>query len=95
MRDYVSLGSAPYGEECAQVGEENYAQRAIKECKRFIQLIRSVFGPEPDGAKLSVKAFNHDFGTYYEVVCYFDEESPKAIEYAFKCEEHVPERWTE
>jgi hypothetical protein len=63
MQDYLSLGPVPSDEPCAQVGEEHYAIRARIECTRFIALLRETFGPEPSGAWLSTKAFDHDYGS--------------------------------
>ncbi len=62
MRDYIDLGSSPANEDCAQVGSENYSQKAREECVRFIELIRKVVGEEPEGAYLAVKSNPHDFG---------------------------------
>jgi hypothetical protein len=93
MRDYISLGPVPSNEPCAQVGEVNYKPRARFECKRFIALLRATFGPEPAGAYLTTKAFEHDYGTYYEVVCYFNPRAPASIDYAFRCEREAPTSW--
>ena len=93
MRDYLTLGPVPADEPCAQVGEENYASLARAECRRFIALLRHTFGPEPSGAWLSMKAFDHDFGTYYEVVCYFNNDVQKSIDYALRCEREAPTTW--
>ena len=92
MKDYISISCTPYAEDCVQVGEENYAKRAKEECRRFLELIRKKLGPEPEGAQLRIKGFPHDFGTYYEVVCEYD-ESEEAFKYAFKCEEDAPQTW--
>lgn len=35
----------------------------------------------------------HDSGSYYEVVCYFDDNIPESMEYAFKVENDVPGYW--
>jgi hypothetical protein len=56
------------------------------ECKAFINMIRRVIGPEPEHANLRVKSFPHDFGTYVEVVCYYDDEDRGSLDYALKCE---------
>ena len=93
QRDFVTLGPVPSDENCAQVGEDDYEARARRECKRFIDLLRETFGPEPVGAYLSTKGFPHDFGTYYEVVCYFNERVPESIEYAYRLERDAPTRW--
>jgi hypothetical protein len=92
-RDYIDIGSTPADEPCAQVGEPDYARKARSECNRFIQLIRRTLGPEPEGAQLSVKSNPHDFGTYYEVVCYYDTESEEAYSYALRCESEAPTQW--
>ena len=93
MSDYIALGPTPADEPCAQVGEERYGQKARAECRRFIKVLRETFGPEPSGAYLMTKAFEHDFGTYYEVVCHFNPEVPKSREYAMRCEDEAPTTW--
>lgn len=93
MRDYLTLCSTPVDEDCTQLGTENYGTKAQKECKAFINQLRRQFGPEPDGAKLRTKAFPHDFGSYYEVVVYYDTEIKKTIDYAFNIEANLPENW--
>ena len=93
MRDFLNIGPVPCDEECAQVGCENYKKLAMDECFKFIDVIRKKLGNEPKGADLIVKAFPHDFGTYYEVVCYYDDQNEKATEYAFKCESDSPTTW--
>ena len=93
MRDYITVGPAPCEEDCAQLGSDNYREKAMAECLRYIRLIRKTLGPEPDGARLAVKWFPHDFGTYAEVVVYFDTDNEEATEYAFKVEGESPVRW--
>jgi hypothetical protein len=93
MRTFLTLGPAPADEACAQVGTPDYRKRAMHECRRFIDLVRRVFGPEPDGALLQSKAFDHDFGVYYEVVCWFDTDMPASVAYAYRCENETPATW--
>ena len=93
MRDYVYLRPAPAEENCVQVGEPNYLERALAECLRYIDLIRRVCGPEPPGARLRIKWELHDFGRYAEVVCEFDDDVPEAVDYAYRVEEEAPTRW--
>lgn len=95
MRDYLSIGSTPGEEPCAQVGQPHYRQQALAECHRFIALLRQTFGPEPAGAELRVKACAHDFGTYYEVVCYYHTDIQASVDYAFRCEAETPATWGE
>lgn len=92
--DYLTLGPTPVEESCAQVGDPEYDSKARDECRRFIKQLRETFGPEPAGARLGLKAFQHDFGVYYEVVCWFDETSPEAMAYAYRLEAELPARWT-
>ena len=97
MRDYIAIGSSPVDEDCAQVGstEYDYYERAKRECTAFIHQLRRQFGEEPPSARLSVKSFSHDFGTYYEVVCYYDDEDEESMDYAFKLEAETPNEWDE
>lgn len=93
MRDYLSIGSTPCDEPCAQVGSENYSTEMRRESAAFIAQLRRQLGPEPEGASLRVKSFPHDYGSYHEVVCYFDDQLPASVEYAFKCEAEAPANW--
>ena len=93
MRNYFCIGSSPSGEDCVQVGQPDYRRKAIAECYRFIELIRDTLGPEPEGAELRIKAFDHDFGVYHEVVCWFDTDIPTSVEYAQACESDAPTTW--
>ena len=95
MRYYIPIGPVPAEEECIQVREENYQERSRKECNRFIERIRQVLGSEPEGAKLAIKSFPHDFGNYLEVVCWYDENYPNSIKYAYCCESNAPIKWTD
>jgi hypothetical protein len=93
MQNYFCLGPSPAEEDCAQVSQPGYRERALKECARYIQLLRDTFGQEPEGARLSFKWFEHDFGAYCEVVCYFDTDVEASIEYAQRCEYGAPATW--
>jgi hypothetical protein len=93
MRDYLTLGSTPSDEDCAQVGAPDYYGRARDECRRFIDLIRRHLGPEPEGARLDITSFPHDSGEYLEVVCYFDTDVRDAVDYAYRCESDAPATW--
>jgi len=92
-RDRLELGPNPSDESTIQIGEDNYRQRAIEEGRRYIELIRKKLGPEPEGARLKITSNSHDFGTYYEVVCEYDDEFPEAINYAYACDSDGPKTW--
>lgn len=94
-RDYISIGPCPPEEICVPLGADLYALRAWAECLRYRDLLVDTMGDPPVGASLRVKAFPHDFGTYLEVVCYYDEEDDEARNYAFKCESDGPQHWKE
>ena len=83
-RDFINIGPCPPGEDTTQIAAGSSAMKA--ECLRYILLLRDWFGQEPEKAQLAVKGFQHDFGTYYEVVCYYDSEDEASVNYAFNCE---------
>lgn len=94
MRDYLYIGPAPCEESCVQVTSEGgYSQAMRKECQRFIDLIRKHLGLEPEGARLAIKREEHEFGCYYEVVCYYDTDLPESVDYAYGCESDAPTKW--
>ena len=95
MRDWIDIGSSPPAEPCAQLGSNDYYERARKECKVYIALLRRVLGDEPPGARLSIKSHAHDFGNYLSVACSFDDAEQAAVDYAFRCEAGGPEYWDE
>lgn len=86
MRDYISIGSTPCNEDCAQVGDEGYSAKARAECARYIAALKAHYGNPPDGASYSIKAFPHDFGSYYEVVINYDDSIEAHVDYAFNVE---------
>jgi len=91
MRDYLSIGATPSDESCTQAGTDPQQEHA--ECAHFIKRIIQVLGPPPDGAKLAVKTFPHDFGDYKEVVVYYDPSNEAASNYAFEVESDAPTTW--
>lgn len=93
MIDYINIGPVPPEEDCAQVGSADYPHRARIECQKYIELLRKHLGDEPAGARLKIKSFSHDFGSYLEVVCEYDESRSDAVDYAFKCESNGPMTW--
>jgi hypothetical protein len=96
MIELLNIGPVPWGEDCAQVGSEDYDPRSRRECVAFINQIRRVAGAEPPGAVLIIKSFPHDFGSYREVCCRYADENETAAEYAFAVEGHRQlENWDE
>jgi len=74
MRDTYEIGSSPNEEECAQVGSDNFTERAKRECTAYKNQLERAFPGMPGGMYLSVKSCPHDLGTYYDVVVHFDDE---------------------
>lgn len=98
MRDWLEIGASPADEDCAQIGSDDYPEKSRLECRVFANQLRRVFGDPPSGAEIGVKAFRHDFGTYREVVVFFDdakseEEENPGFEYAINVENNTPEKW--
>ena len=93
--DWMNIGPVPPNEDCEQLGPNYDAKKARAECQRYMELLRQTLGREPQGARLGIKGNEHEFGTYYEVVCYYDTKNEAAREYAFKCESQGPQNWAE
>jgi len=97
MRETLELGSSPCGEDCAQLGSEGYRRRALIECGAYRhqleRVIEAMGKPVPDGFALTIKGFQHDYGTYYEVVAIF--ESEEGADLAYALEAQIPEYWDE
>lgn len=96
MRDYIHIGPAPASEDCAQVGETGFRERAKKEMQLYIdQTYRQFSELENSSVYLKAKWFQHDFGSYGEVVVCYDDENPEQIELALKIEREVLDYWDE
>ena len=93
MYDTVEIGSSPYEEDCAQVGTDDYEDRAKKECRAFINQIIRTLGSPPEGCRLFIKSNIHDFGIYYEVAAKFDVNVYEAMSYAYNVEGSCPAKW--
>ncbi len=92
--DYIDIGPTPAAEDCQQIGAKDYDERLARlECRTFIDQIRRTNGQEPAGARLIVKTNAHDFGSYLEVICKFDDENETAMHYAYSLESGSPEQW--
>ena len=95
LTEQIEIGGNPNGEECVPVSNKVlYAQAQRAECRAYIRALRKKFGPEPHGAMFKITSNPHDFGTYYEVACLFDESDERATEYAYNSESGL-ETWAE
>ena len=87
------LGPTPAEDTCAQVGQPNYREQALKECRAYSRQLARRFGELPSGARFTLTREIHDFGTYFEVVVQYDPEEEAASEFAFRVEDNLPARW--
>jgi hypothetical protein len=94
MRDFVYIGTAPVEEDCVQVDKNaDYLIPMKKECESYIELLTRKFGEPPCNAHYGIKRENHDFGAYYEVVVWFDDENEDEVNFAFFVEGNQPRTW--
>jgi hypothetical protein len=96
--DYIYIGSSPSEEKCEQAGSP--LSRA--ECKIYcLQLERELTAEMArrglDRAAhtvyFSVKAESHDFGTYHEAVCKYDDTDEVAVDLALWAEGNTSPVW--
>ena len=71
--DYLIVGSNGF----AQVGDPDYFTKTKIELMILLEFLQANY-PVPDEfapmAYYYIKAFNHDFGTYHEIVVIFDDQ---------------------
>lgn len=95
MLDYLELGPVPANEECVQVGEDNYTELGKKECYIHKRQLERQFPSLPGEMRFGVKAFNHDFGGYYDVVIYFRGGIQEEAQMAYRIEREASPDWDE
>ena len=95
MRDFFDFDTVPCDEPCAQVGDDDYRLNARTEAKRFIAMLERRFPNKPEKAYFSIKSNPHDFGTYYSVALYFDDNDEASMGYAYHVEANLPATWEE
>jgi len=96
MRDYLTLGTTPYEEDCVQViTGEAYHEMMKKEAAVYRDYLMRLFPEPPKDTYFSFMMFSHDFGTYWEVVCWYDAEDETALDFSFEVENTLPAKWDE
>lgn len=93
--EFIEIGPAPTCEHCAQVGSADYPVRSRRECAVFKRMLERVFPADGLNVRFKVRAFNHEFGVYREVVVEYDGASREGLEFALRAERETPERWDE
>jgi hypothetical protein len=97
MRNYIVLSSAPVDEDCVQVSSRvDYVEPMKKECRRFKEMLEKMYKDKiPQNCYFGIKGFPHDFGSYYEVIVYYDDTDEESENFAFKLESNLPLKWDE
>jgi hypothetical protein len=95
MKDYITLGSTPTDEDCAQIGTDDYFEKSKKELRAYKSMLERLFSEKlkDSGVYLKIKIFPHDFGSYSEVCVVFDDENEKQIEIAYDMDNNIPSNW--
>jgi hypothetical protein len=89
----IGLGTTPRGEDCAQIGQDNYYVNCKIETRAFIAQLKRVFGEPPPSAFFDVTSCSHDFGVHYNVKLYYDTKNQRALDYAKRCKDETPQNW--
>ena len=88
--DYLELGPVPADEDCQQVGMDSYDyHKDIADLRRYKAMLQKRWPT----AHFTIKAFPHEFGTYREIVVYFDDDDEDAI--AYDVEANLPQTWND
>ena len=80
--DYLNVGANGF----AQVGDPDYYSKNTIEMNYLLELVKSKF-PVPEELSsldcfFSIKSFPHDFGTYHEIVLFYDDTLIDEWEYS-------------
>lgn len=95
--DHETLGPVPSDENCAQVGQDNFSEQSMQECKRYMEMLENKF-PAPNDdvfGYFSIKSFPHDFGSYREVVFIYNSDCEDSCDYMLHVEGNLPNTWEE
>ncbi len=89
--EVIDIGPGPHEEDVAQIGDEDFSHKNIKECRAFKAQIMRAYGEPPEGASLRIMGNPHEFGFYREVAVRVDgsgglEQGRAAMEYAYRVE---------
>lgn len=94
MIELMEIGPVPAEENCAQVGDIDFRNRAKREMSIYIKQLNRMFPEAYDsGVDFKAKFFNHDFGSYGEVCIVFDGNDDDAVQFAYHVEANLPGFW--
>jgi hypothetical protein len=89
MRDYMTLGSVPYEEDCIQMGKDGQRE----ECRKFVHMLREKFVNIPEQASFSVKSNPYEYDCYYEAAVNWNDDDEESTQFALFVESNIPARW--
>jgi hypothetical protein len=90
MRTYIELNSVPFAEDCVQVDPDaDYIPAMRWECTVYKKQLERMF----PGCVFELRNFVHAFGTYIEVVYWYDDHNEDQTAQAFRIESTLPEHW--
>ena len=92
--EFVVIGSAPASEAVPSAPPAGEAL-AKKTAEVFARQVVRHLGPAPLGAEIKIERIADAGSTIYCAVCYYDETSEEAFEYAWRCSTEAPTRWDE
>jgi len=93
MKNYIPLGPTPNNEDCAQVSSDNFKAQSAIEIAAYIAQLKRMFLDLPPGVTITSKAFQHDSGTYREVVVNYDDNDKNQADSVIDIENNLPENW--
>ena len=96
-KDYLTLSCNPAEEEWPG-GPDSTTDQQSAVLRRYLQMLVDKFPIPPDlegKVRFARKTFPHDFGSYTEVVVWFDTEDRRARSFAYMCDAEMPGRWTD
>lgn len=94
MRDYLHIGPTPAEEECASSTDPRFDVANRAECMAYRAALERFYGEPPNEASYGIKGQLHEFGTYREVVIYYNPDDEAEAAYAFNVEQGLA-RWAE
>lgn len=89
----VPIGIAPVNEAISSGGGDD--QRAKLVAEAFARQLVRQLGPPPPGVRIAVDRISDEQTNPYCAVCYYDEHDANAVQYAWRCEDHMPLDWDE
>lgn len=98
MKFELELGPCPSNVDAVQLTDNgDSAEQMRRQCLAWKEQLRRELQKNPEfrdcQVKLRVKGFEHDFGTYYEVVASCDDADERAIEAILWLEENAPSKF--